>query len=96
VVSGPTATGRPQNISGATFHVESMPAAKKVMDKFSFTDWAKLMSAHSDESTLIDRQYNTREYLLVGKVKTLTGADAGWYMIKQEDGTVGYRREKYF
>jgi hypothetical protein len=96
VSSASGATDRPQNITGAKFHVESMPATKKEMNKSSLTDWAKLMSAPRDNSTELHSQYRTRDYVLVGTVKTVKGADAGWYMIKEENGTVGYMRKKYF
>lgn len=96
VGSGSGATDRPQNITGAKFHVESMPATKKEMNKSSITDWAKLMSAPRDNSTELHSQYRKRDYVLVGTVKTVKGADAGWYMIKEDNGTVGYMRKKYF
>jgi hypothetical protein len=92
--SGPPA--RPQNIAGAALHVESMPSTKMEMTKSTFTDWAKLMTAPDENSGVIERQYKNREYEIVGKVTTLTGADAGWYMIKHEAGKVGYMRTKYF
>ena len=56
------------------------------MTNSTFTDWAKLMTAPDEHSSVIERQYKNREYEIVGKVTTLTGADAGWYMIKQETG----------
>jgi hypothetical protein len=94
--SGSAATDRAKNIAGNKFHVESMPATTMEMSKSSFGDWAKLMSAPDDSSTVIHKQYRTRDYVLVGDVKTVKGADAGWYMIKDESGTVGYMRKKYF
>jgi hypothetical protein len=92
--SGPT--GRPQNIAGGTFHVESMPATRMKMTKSTIGDWAKLMSEPNDNSTVIDRRYRNQMYDVVGKVTDLTGADAGWYMLKQDGGTIGYMRTKYF
>ncbi len=99
VTTGGGTTGtaqRPKNISGYKAHVEAMPSRNMEMKNSSITDWAKLMSGPSDNSTMIERQYQTRTYTVVGTVKTLQGADAGWYMIRQADGTIGYMRTKYF
>jgi hypothetical protein len=94
--SGSAPPGRPQNIQAGAFHVEAMPVTPMRMSKSSVTDWAKLMSAPDDASTMLHRTYFSTTYQVVGKVTDLTGADLGWYMIRQANGTVGYMRTKYF
>ena len=97
VEGAPAVSGdRRKNIGAGDFHVEAVHSTLKTMTKASSTDAAKLMESPDDSGTEIERQDHEKDYEVVGEVKTLTGADAGWYMIRQETGTVGYMRTKYF
>jgi hypothetical protein len=92
VVSG----GRPKNIAGGDFHVEPIHAKSKSTANATATDVAKLLECPADGATELERTDRAQPYDVVGEVKTLTGDDAGWYMVRRSTGTVGYMRTKYF
>ncbi len=97
VEAAPVVSGaRPKNIGDGDFHVEPVQATLKATTNASATDVAKLLEAPADGATEIERADRAKDYEVVGEVKTLTGADAGWYMIRRATGTVGYVRTRYF
>jgi hypothetical protein len=92
-----TATGAPErkeNIAGGGFHVEPMRTTVKP-SKAAADDAAKVMSSPKDDATVLEAKETSQDYDVVGAVKTLSGDDAGWFMIRMPTGAVGYMHAKY-
>ncbi|MGH2459841.1 MAG: eCIS core domain-containing protein [Chloroflexota bacterium] len=90
-------SGPQKNIAASgQFHVEPVRSAVRPMTRAELLDWAKVRTAPNDSAIVLEERYRTKDYTVVGEVKTLSGGDAGWYMIRLESGKVAYIRKKYF
>lgn len=78
------------------YYVEPMRSQTMKMTKSTVTDWAKLRKAPDDNSEELSNYYRNKDFIVVGEVKTTKGVATGWYMLRQDNGTVGYMRKKYF
>jgi hypothetical protein len=78
------------------YRVEPMRSTTKKMTKSTLTDWAKIKNEPRDTAPTLGSQYLSKNYIIVGEVKTLAGDDTGWYMLRTSDGKVAYMRKRYF
>ncbi len=85
------------DIASDDFYVAPSRTEAKEMIKAGLFDKAKQMTEPSTGSKEIDRFYFKRNFTVVGELKKIADdTDAGWFMLRQDDGTVAYMEKKYF
>jgi Domain of unknown function (DUF4157) len=78
------------------YFVEPLPTGVKKITKTSVFDWAHVRQEPKATGTEIARYDLSRDFSIVGEVKSDAGVSLGWYMIKLANGQVAYIETKYF